>query len=203
LRPANDPCTWGTTHRIVCGVVWTVVGRASSYIVRRAVWDVTYRSPSPVVSQAIRSGARQATARVMGRATRPAIRPVTPQVTETAIPQVICETTRPVVPHITTGVLSKIASVVAPNVNLRCRIVDWSPHCRTGAAAASTPTNWGGCGTVFVMEPARTRVVPKPSPGNALFSASPSVCQEAGLLPRGVSPARRTCREPLALHRAP
>jgi hypothetical protein len=62
-----------------------------------------------VVSQAIRTAAGQVAAGVICRFTRPAISPVTSPVVAEMIPHAICETPNPVIPHITTGVFSRIA----------------------------------------------------------------------------------------------
>ena len=86
--------------------VWSIVGKAIrggkyivvSYIARRVVLDVRARSPWSVVSPAIQSGAGQVAAGVTVQFTRPATPHITRHVTEDVIPQVICETTRSVVP---------------------------------------------------------------------------------------------------------
>lgn len=104
----NDSPTRGIARQVVPEVVHTAV----SYIACGAVPDITPPSPLSVISQGIRSGVRRTTAGATCRFIRPAVPQITRHATETATSTVVSETTRIVVPHAATGVLSFIVSRV-------------------------------------------------------------------------------------------
>jgi hypothetical protein len=104
----NDSPTRGIARQVVIEVVHTAV----SYIACGDVPDITLPSPLSVVSGGVRSGVRRTAAGAMCRFIRPAVPQITWHATGTAISTVVLETTRLVVPHVTTGVLSFIVSRV-------------------------------------------------------------------------------------------